>query len=473
MPPPISRRSLLKTGAALAGTAATAAALPWLFPPKEAAFDRNASGWQKNGAADCPPLNESIQADVAIIGGGYTGLSTALHLAQIDPSQKIVILEAVQPGNGASGRNGGMVLPQFGESMFETPEDYASLSKDNAITVKAVRSMQDLAAKDGQYCGLKLDGYCLAILDEDDLDYYRNYVTQTSKEGMKFELWDADTAEEELGSPEFAGAIYDPNGGQIHPMRWLQVLWRAAEKSGAIIYGESPVTAIDEGQTIRLEVANGRGQVEAKAIVLATNAYTPALGYFKSRLMPVHAPTGITAPLSKQQLASMGWNSRLPFFDTRNFLYHLVLTDNNRIVVGGGSARYELGGDLIYRGDPVADAKMMLDDLARLYPNLKGLRFEKVWSGVMGITFDGGEGLGVTGEHDNIYYALGYNGHGIVMSYLFGEALANLYHGKPHPLQDTGHVNRSLAYIPPDPYRWIGATANLAYLRRQDQDFFK
>ena len=256
-------------------------------------------------------------------------------------------------------------------------------------------------------------------------------------------------------------------------MRWLQVLWRAAEKSGAIIYGESPVTAIDEGQTIRLEVANGRGQVEAKAIVLATNAYTPALGYFKSRLMPVHAPTGITAPLSKQQLASMGWESRLPFFDTRNFLYHLVLTDNNRIVVGGGSARYELGGDLIYRGDPVADEKMMLNDLARLYPNLKGLRFEKVWSGVMGITFDGGEGLGVTGEHDNIYYALGYNGHGIVMSYLFGEALANLYHGKPHPLQDTGHVNRPLAYIPPDPYRWIGATANLAYLRWQDQEFFK
>ena len=89
-----------------------------------------------------------------------------------------------------------MVLPQFGESMFETPDDYATLRKDYEITAKAIRSMQALAAKDGQYCGLKLDGYCLAILDEDDLDHYRNYVAQTAKEGMKLELWDADTTEE-------------------------------------------------------------------------------------------------------------------------------------------------------------------------------------------------------------------------------------------------------------------------------------
>ncbi|MXR36450.1 FAD-dependent oxidoreductase [Neisseriaceae bacterium B2N2-7] len=466
-----SRRDLLKAGGLLAGSAAVAAALPWLFPPQRAQFDNHPGGWGGGPFTPAPPLAGRVKADVVIIGAGYTGLATALHLARRDPDLDIVVVEARQPGYGASGRNGGMLLPQFGEEMFEMPEQAADLQQAYALTANAMQSMKLLADASGEDCGFKLDGYCLAILEEDDLAYYRDYVARAAGLGMKLELWDAEAAEDALGSPAFAGAVYDPKGGQVHAMRWLQVLHRAAQAAGVKIYGDSPVTQVREGKVVQLQVAGGRGVVEAEALVLATNGYTPALGYFQERVMPVHAPTGITQPLTPAQLEAMGWSSRLPYFDTRNFLYHLVLTDDNRIVVGGGNARYQLGADLAYGGNLEDDAKMMLADISRLYPQLKGLRFDKVWTGVMGVTYDGMEGVGVTGEHENIYYALGYNGHGIVLSYLFGEALAYLYLDQPHPLEQTGHVNHPLAYIPPDPYRWLGAKGTMAYLRWQDRDY--
>ena len=464
-----TRRKLIQAGVGLAGLGAAGITLPWFFRPQLPQFDENVSGWVEPNTPLSPELNGRLSCDVAIVGAGYTGLSTALHLAKQDPTRRIVVIEARQPGHGASGRNGGMVLPQFGESMYEMPDKPDDLRQAYSLTHRAMRSMERLAKADGKDCGLALNGYCVAILDEAELGYYRKYVRLANGMGIPLEFWDEDTTEEELGSPEFAGAVYDPHGGQVHAMRWLQVIRRAAEHAGVRIYGNSPVTRIEEGKVTRLIVGNHRAVVEAEKLVLATNGYTPALGYFKNNVMPVHAPTGLTSPLSDDQLAAMAWGSRLPFFDTRNFLYHLILRKDRRLIVGGGNARYEQRGNLIFQGDHAQNAKMMLADLQALYPKLQGLRFEKVWTGVMGITLDGREGIGVCGEHGNIYYALGYNGHGITLSFLFGETLAHLMHGKTHPLQETGLVNQPMAYIPPDPYRWIGAQAAMAHLEWQDR----
>jgi glycine/D-amino acid oxidase-like deaminating enzyme len=207
----------------------------------------------------------------------------------------------------------------------------------------------------------------------------------------------------------------------------------------------------------------------ADALVLATNAYTAALGFFKHQVMPVHAQTAVTPPLSARQLDSIAWESRLPFFDSRNALFHLVLTPDNRIVIGGGSAEYFFGNNLRYRGDLPAIGAMMLAELVRMYPALEGIRLESVWNGLLGMSFDGTPSVGVGGKFGNIYHGLGYSGQGVNLSFLFGDVIAALHQGKDHPWLQTPYANNRLPFIPPEPFRWIGVQAAMKYYDWQDR----
>ena len=337
--------------------------------------------------------------DVAIIGGGYTGLSTAWHLAQAAPGLKIAVLEALQVGHGASGRHGGMVLTQPGPESFEIAHDLETHKLTYDLTVESMRSLQRLVESTGVDADLRLDGFVHTFLDEEDRPYYEEYVDQVQQAGMPLELWDEDETAAALGTEIYAGGVFDPNGGSVHAMKLVKALKSAVEAAGVRIFGDSPVLDVEEGQPVRLRVGKAGRTVLADALVLATNAYTSTLGYFKYQVMPVHAQVGVTPPLTAQQLDSMGWESRLPFFDSRNALFHLVLTPDNRIVIGGGSAEYFFGNNLHYRGDLAAIGAMMLKELVRMYPALEGIQFEDVWNGLLGMSFDGTPSVGVGGKY--------------------------------------------------------------------------
>ena len=310
--------------------------------------------------------------DVAIIGGGYTGLSTAWHLAQAAPGLKIAVLEALQVGHGASGRHGGMVLTQPGPESFEIAHDLETHKLTYDLTVESMRSLQRLVESTGVDADLRLDGFVHTFLDEEDRPYYEEYVDQVQQAGMPLELWDEDETAAALGTEIYAGGVFDPNGGSVHAMKLVKALKSAVEAAGVRIFGDSPVLDVEEGQPVRLRVGKAGRTVLADALVLATNAYTSTLGYFKYQVMPVHAQAGVTPPLTAQQLDSMGWESRLPFFDSRNALFHLVLTPDNRIVIGGGSAEYFFGNNLHYRGDLAAIGAMMLKRAGAHVPGAGG-----------------------------------------------------------------------------------------------------
>jgi len=460
----LSRRDFLKiAGITTGGLVAAGVGIPFLMGERKLVFDPNDSYWVQEQPQPNPFLTKDIAVDVAIIGGGYTGLATAWHLSQLDRNLQIIILEAQQVGHGASGRNGGLVLPQTAAETMQIAYDGETHKWTYDLTVRSMRKLATLIKATGVDTDLELNGYCNTILKPDDIPYYRNYVKITQNSGMPLEFWDRKKTSQELGTQHYAGAVFDPHGGQVHPMKLVKALKKAVEHNGIPIYENSPVMNIREGESIQLLVGMEHNKVIAKAIVLATNAYTSKLGYFQHQVLPLHAHCAVTPPLTKTVLDEMGWRSRLPFYDSRNFLYHLLLTPDNRIVIGGGVDEYYFGNDLHFRGDINYVADVMHTEMTRIYPVLQDVPFESVWSGVLGITFEENEGVGVTGKYRNIYYALGYNGHGINLSFLMGNVLAYLYNHKKHEWEDTAYYDYPLKRFPPEPFKWLGAQGLMKY----------
>jgi glycine/D-amino acid oxidase-like deaminating enzyme len=466
----LSRRNFIKTGAVTTGgVVATGIGLPFLMGEKEAIFDPNTSYWSTEQPPPAPPLKENINVDIAIVGGGYTGLSAALHLAQSDPDLEIVILEARQVGHGASGRNGGLVLSQTGPETMAIAYDNETHKWTYDLTTRSMKKIKSLADKSGINCELKLDGSCYTILNPEDLSYYEEYAAAARKMGIPLELWDRKRTVQALGTMRYCGCVFDPNSGQVHPMKWVKALTQAVENAGVRICGRSPVTTVREGKIIHLTIGQSDATVSAEAVVLAANGYVSKLGYFKNQVIPFHSQCAVTPPLTDSQLDKMGWQSRLPYYDSRNFLYHLQLTADQRIVIGGGSADYLFRDNLHYSKDLNRIADRMCDELVRLYPSLSGIRFETVWNGILGVTYDEFEVAGIMGEYGNIYYGLGYNGHGINLSFLFGEVICALYHGEYHGWKDTTYYDYPLKRLPPEPYKWLGIQGAMAYYRRRDK----
>lgn len=445
-----------------------AAGLPLFFGEGPQVFEPNDGHWAQAAQPAGKGLSRDLEVDIAIIGAGYTGLSAAYHLAKAHPDRDIVVLEARTVGHGASGRNGGMVLPQTGAEAFEIAEDLETHRHTYDLTVKSMRAMQRLVQATGVDCDLVLDGYCHTINDPADLDAYRAYFEKARRAGLPLQFWDRATTKHHLGTDAYAGAVFDPNGGSVHALKLVHALRKAAEEEGAVIWEHTPVASIEEGEKIRL-VAGGR-QVLARAVVLATDAYTSKLGYFRHRMFVLHVQCASTPPLPPAKLAELGWNSRLPFFDAKDALYHVVLTPDHRLVVGGRSAEYFLGNGLAYKGDLGRISTLMHDEMVRLWPALKDVPFDRVWNGPIGMTFDGNEAVGVLGRHHNVFYGLGYNGHGINTAFMFGDVIAHLFSRKEHGWEDTAYFNNVPPLIPPEPYRWIGVNTTLRFVDWMERD---
>jgi glycine/D-amino acid oxidase-like deaminating enzyme len=220
------------------------------------------------------------------------------------------------------------------------------------------------------------------------------------------------------------------------------------------------VLAVQEGATIRLTTP--RGEVRTTALVLATNAYTPGLGYFRDGLLPLHSHVIATAPLAEQLWSALGWNAHDGFSDDLDRIAYSCRTAGGRLLFGGGgndAYDYLYGGQPVFTAaaDRAARAFAAIERHMRTYfPAAAAAPIAHRWTGTLAITFDRVCSMGVRGEHRNVYYALGYSGHGIALAMLAGEVLCDLYSGDHDRWRDLPFYQKPLPRLPPEPLRWLG-----------------
>jgi gamma-glutamylputrescine oxidase len=465
---PSSRRRFLRKAAfAGGGVLLSAAGLneisPLIWRPPML-FEPNGSYWARSQPPQNPPLTKDISVDVAVIGGGFTGLSSAYYIRRISPHKHVIVLEAKGCGNGASGRNGAMVLTMTADRYMRFSSDLSVDKKIYDLTAQNIRDLANLSTATGIDCDLEVNGALQVLNTADDVQAAKDYVQKAKSLGIPVEFWSKPQLTSAIGTSVYEGAFFDPNGGHLHPMKLVQVLKAAAEGAGVEIYENTAVVIIEEGLEHVLQTTGGH-TVKAKSLVLATNFLTPRLGYLRNTIVPVREYVAVTPPLSEQQLGEIGWQKRVPFNDSRTEVYYLGLTRDNRIHIGGGRPSYLFNGGM---SDPLLTAShssQLRHELARIFPRLANLEFEVTWDGVIDWSLDESASVGRTGKHNNIFYGIGYSGHGVNLSSVFGRIIADLEAGREEPWQQYPFLNASLDYIPNEPFRWLGVQSGLAWYR--------
>lgn len=437
-------------------------------------IDPNTSLWasETEGYQPNPPLSEAIEVDVAIIGGGYTGVSTAYYLREHFPNYRIAIVEAKSLGNGASGRNGGMLLNRLHESDHV---DDATYGRIYHATNDRIGMMIDIIEKNNLKVQYRRDGSLQIYTKPENADYAKEEVERGNRIGIPFQYLSPDELRQKINlSGDIYGAMFDPNEGQINGAQFVREMKKLLLARDVQIYEETPVIEIEPNREVQLKTPKGR--VTAKSIVLATNGYTGKLGYFRKGFFPLHSHVIGTAPLTDAQLEQLQWRQVAGFSDDLNRLAYCVLTSDNRIVFGGGSNRsyaYLFNNKTAFRGNRTAGVEALKKTMYSYMPVLRDVDITHEWTGTLSITLQRNSSIGVTGDHNNIYYGFGYSGHGVTMANLSGNIIADMIAGEGDKWRGMPFYQNRLMPIPLDPFRWIGYqffTHVLGYSPRVDMD---
>ncbi len=370
---------------------------------------------------DCPSLDGEEETEVAIVGGGYTGFSAALHLAERGIA--CVLLEAQDIGWGASGRNGGQVIAGLKQDPDEVERILGPSAGKRAVALSA-RAPEIVFAIIDRYgiaCDAVRAGWIQPVPDLASVRLHQARLAQWQKRGAPVEWLDRSTTAQALGTDRYVGALLDHRGGTLDPLAYARGLARAALARGAKLYVRSRVIALEQlGACWR--VRTRRGTVRARFVLLCTNAYTDALYPAMARaLVPVVSIQVASAPLSDNVRASILPGGRAAS-DTQRLLVYFRLDRDGRLVIGGRGA---------YREPGIRAAQARLRRLAtRLFPQLPGdLPFPFAWGGFVAVTEDQLPFL--VEPEPGLVLAGGYNGRGVAMATAMGKVLADKVSGVP------------------------------------------
>lgn len=413
------------------------------------------------------PVAEPLSVDVAVIGGGFTGLSTAYNLKVLEPTMDVAVLEAEVVGYGASGRNGGFSMTLFGLEPAVTKMRFGTRR-----TVEAHRYMEravDYVDEIIRRHDLDSDYWFPGFLRVATTPAYvkrihhdMNLLTNMGITGI--EWWDADRVRTRVDSPLFLGAWWEPRSGLLNPAKHVRELKRIAEEAGAQVYEYSPVTAIEMGDSFRLSTPGG--VVTADRIVFATNAYSHLIPDLRRTQVPAFTHMVVTEPLDEDRLASIGWKGREGVEDARNLVHYFRLTADNRLAMGGSDVSVAYGANM----DRDLNERVFHDlerDVVEIFPQLRGVRFTHRWGGPVSVPIDMAPAIGFLGDRRAIF-SVGCVGHGVSLSQLNGQTIADLLLERETELTQVWFVGRRLIPWPPEPLRLVVSEALRGYLRAED-----
>jgi glycine/D-amino acid oxidase-like deaminating enzyme len=391
-----------------------------------------------------PPLRGSHKADVVIVGGGFTGLSAAHHIRRKLPDKKIVVLEGACCGYGASGRNGGFCITTDWIDEVENlePEDRQQLLE---VSSYGLEQIKHLVSEHGIDCDLEETGMLDVALNDKHIQSLEDDHARYTALGLESTLLYGDDLKSEIDSPRFKAGLLTSSGAILNPAKLVRGMKRVVEDAGVEVRERSIVTRITPGRTVVVDTE--LGEIRAPTIVIATNAYSHKLGFFKDRVVPIAVFQIATKPLSAAQWESIGWQNRRGLADVRALFSYSRPTADGRIVMGGVDPQYYAADSLAHGADkPVT--RRIGEELFNFFPQLEGLEIEHAWGGTTALTVGNRASVGVLGEHKNVYYGVGYS-EGVPSSQTAGRMIADLMADESNVFTNHYVVNRSIRYAGP------------------------
>ena len=408
-------------------------------------------------ATERPALAGDIEADLVIVGGGYTGLWTAVQAKERDPKRSVVIVEARSVGWAASGRNGGFCEPSLthgyenGNSRW--PGEMEQLERLGTQNIDEIEQTVKRYAMDVNF---ERNGSLTVAVEP-------HQVAELEGEGVM----DADAIQAVVKSPTYLAAQFD--GGDtalVHPAKLAYELARVATELGVVIYENSLVVGIGDGPVVR----TAAGKVTAKKAVLATNAFPSLLRRNALMTVPVYDYSLVTAPLSPKQMKSIGWKGREGIADMGNQFHYYRLTPDNRILFGGYDAIYHAGGKIRKRYEDRAESyEKLAGHFFTTFPQLVGLKFTHRWGGVIDSCSRFCAFFGIARGGD-VAYAAGFTGLGVGASRFAAAVMLDLLAGEDTERTRLQMVKDRPLPFPPEPIAAIGVNMVRWSMNRADHN---
>ena len=426
-----------------------------------------------------PALAGDEKCDLLVVGGGYSGLWTALIAKERDPGRDVVLVEAKEIGWAASGRNGGFcdasLTHGFANGLARWPDEFTTLERLGHRNLDAI---EHAVQRYGIDCDFERTGEIDLATEPHQVAELRDAAEQARRLGLDTDGCDAgeetvtyldgEAVRAEVDSPSFlAGLWFRRSVAMLNPARLAWGLKRACTEAGVRIYENTPARQLAAGSSA-VAVQTPYGRVRARHAALGTNAFPSLLRRVRPYIVPVYDYALMTEPMSEEQRASVGWENRQGLADSANHFHYFRLTRDNRILWGGYDILYHYGSRIAAEYDQRPETfRKLAGHFFDTFPQLAGLRFSHAWGGVIDTCSRFSPFFG-TAHGGRVSYAAGYTGLGVGATRFGAEVMLDLMSGEQTERTQLELVRRKPLPFPPEPVRWAGISLTQWSLSRSD-----
>ncbi|RCK71685.1 MAG: putative oxidoreductase [Anaerolineae bacterium] len=414
-----------------------------------------------------PPLEGNRSVDVAILGGGFTGIMTAYELKRAEPGLSVAVLEAKTVGYGASGRNGSfaMTVVGLGFGVAPTLMGVERFKAAHRYMMRAVDELDAFIQRENILCDRIRPGFLRVATTKAYIRRLQHDVERMNRFGFDDIYWlNQSETRARVDSPRYLGALWEPRLVLVNPAKLVRAERDLALRLGVAIYENTP--ALEIRRQDRFEIQTPKGRLSSARLVFATNAYTHLFPFVRRKQIPAFTYMVATEPLSAQQLEPIGWAGREGIEDARNLIHYYRLTPEYRLVMGGGPVGLTYANDLDADRNEAA-WRHLEEHIQFLFPSLKGVKITHRWGGPFSVTVDLTPAMGYVGDQRAVY-SVGCIGHGVSASHLNAQTLRDLILERKSDLTESPFVRQRVIPWPPEPLRSLVAYTLRGYLQLED-----
>ncbi|MDG4862204.1 FAD-dependent oxidoreductase [Streptomyces sp. T-3] len=419
-----------------------------------------------------PALTGDESCDLLVVGGGYSGLWTALIAKERDPQREVILVEGKEAGWAASGRNGGFCAASLTHGL---PNGLArwpgEIDKLEQLGARNLDAIEAAVARYSIDCDFERTGEIDVATEPHQVAELAEMYEQMRTHGLDsgVQLLDADAVRAQVDSPTFLGGLHDRDGvAMLNPAKLVWGLKAACLRLGVRIYENTPATALAAHGADGMAVRTPYGRIRARRVALGTNIFPSLVRRVRPYTVPVYDYALMTEPLTSEQLAAIGWKNRQGLGDAANQFHYFRLSADNRILWGGYDAIYPYGGKVRAEHDhrPQTYAKLATH-FFRCFPQLEGLRFSHAWGGAIDTCSRFSAFFG-TAHKGRVAYAAGFTGLGVGSTRFGADVMLDLLSGERTERTSLEMVRTKPLPFPPEPFAWAGIELSKRSLARAD-----